>query len=53
MGGDYYYEMAAMAAGFNGVYAKLADTALRTGCHIGPNGLAVASRRHSAGLLAC
>ena len=39
-GGKAYYEAAAQAGGFNGVYPQLADTAVQAGCRIGPSGLA-------------
>lgn len=38
-GGNSYYDAASKAAGFNGVYPTLTDTAVRAGCHISQNGL--------------
>lgn len=38
-GGDGYYDAAARAAGFNGVYAQLLDGAVRAGCRVGEESL--------------
>lgn len=38
-GGDAYFNAATRAAGFNGVYEQLTDSAIRAGCHISHDGL--------------